>query len=371
MRIDKVYIFAAIVLMFIAAISGCVEERKENASVPMNVSMVAVRGGYPAEDSKTYQYEIELRVKNNVDSDIIFDTIGLYYMVEEKIQPLAYPNTGPEKKWTIKPGNTLNFAIDSGDRAMESIVLAKSRGLDKLVLAVIFFNDSRYVHGLYGSLIPLVENLPHESEGRGILLDLNMVTPGKEISEENMTEFYDMLPLPNNKMGKAVEPIPAKQKVEPSPEITTGPGFSEPTFAIIGFVTLDSSPMSSGLEYKIDLVIQSATDHPVTFNKIEVKYYDQSYPLPVISSIGSTTLEYSQVKKTSVKTLNLQEMQNKVENAGKKTIVMYIRLKNGEENVGGEYSASLPPLSYMETSKIPFQMTFALDNDPLYASKAR
>lgn len=393
MRISKAYIFAAVIIMVIAAISGCTEKKGQgetgdirstvvptptevqksaaSQSVAMDVTAIAVRGGYPASDSKTYQYQIDFVVKNEGGSDIVFDTVGLYFRVDDRAQPLAFLYTGPEKKWTIKPGSTATIPTDSADRITGGVKLARSRGYDSLVLEAVFFNNGRYVNGVYGTLLPLVEDLPHESGGRGVPLKFLLTVPKGSEGEAIMVQLYEALPLPDNKMGKSVEVLPTQKKVEPTPEITSGQGSSEPRFAMIGFVTLDSSPMSSGLEYKIDLVIQSAADHPVTFNKIEVKYYDQSSPVPIVSSISSTTLEYGQAVKPSIKTYNLQEMQNRVENAGKKTIVIYIQLMNNGEKVGGEYSASLPPLSYMQTLGTSHEINFALDNDPLYARKTR
>lgn len=144
-------------------------------------------------------------------------------------------------------------------------------------------------------------------------------------------------------------------------------GFSEPTFAMIGFVTYQGyTVMSNTPEYSIELVIQSATNKPVTFNKIVAKYYDQRSPNEYVKNIYPTTLAYGEAIKPTIETFNLQEMQNRVENAGKKTIVIYIQLMNNDEKVGGEYSAPLPPLSYMQTLGTNHQIDFALDNTPLY-----
>ncbi|MFZ2970640.1 MAG: hypothetical protein WA063_05820 [Minisyncoccia bacterium] len=371
MKSNRIYLCAAIFIVAITAISGCMDKAEQDATgdtKAMNVSAIAVRGGYPESNSQTYQYQIDLFVKNEGNSEIVFDTVGMYYIVGERTQPLAHLNTGPEKKWIIKPGDTENIPTDSADKVIGGVALARSRGLNNLVLGVIFYNNGRYVNGLYGTSLPLVEDLPHESEGRGILLKLDLVTPGGAISEENMTELYDALPLPNNKMGKAVESLPMRKKAESTPEIMPGPGFSEPTFAMIGFVTYQNySIMSNGPEYSIDLLIQSATNKPVTFNKIVAKYYDQGSPKTIEDNIYPVTLEYGQAVKPNIKTSYLADMQDRVERTGKKTVVIYIQLKNGEENVGGEYSASLPPLSYMEKQGTNIhQMDFALDNMPLY-----
>lgn len=168
---------------------------------------------------------------------------------------------------------------------------------------------------------------------------------------------------------------PIKEKgtpaATPRPSATSGSGideqekrfnFNEPTFIMRGTVTYEGySAMSSGPEYSIDLLIQSVTNHPVSFNKIVAKYNDQGPEKTVESNINRVTLNYGQAVEPKIETYNLRRMQDNVEAAGKKTIVIHIQLKNDGEYIGGDYEASLPPLFYMEKGDQVHRMDFALN----------
>ena len=124
---------------------------------------------------------------------------------------------------------------------------------------------------------------------------------------------------------------------------------SWPQFALVGQVTyIEFSAMSEGPEYSITLTIQNVAQNPVAFNKIVAKYDDQIRPITVETNIYPTTLNYGEAIQPTIETYDLRGMQDNVEKAGKKTIVIHVRLNNGDEDVSGDYEASLPPLSYME-----------------------
>lgn len=369
MRKKSVYMIVAVLIISAVLLSGCTDNKTTtrgqtgdavatpasvSAAIPkveslpqsdaLNITAMAVRGGYPTSDSKKYQYEIDFFVKNEGNSDIVFDTAGLYFMVDDRVQPMVFLNTGPEKKWMIKPGETERIPTDSANLVEGGVALARSRGYNNLILQVVFFNNGQYINGAYGTLLPLVEDLPHESEGRGILLSFMLKVPQGSEEEANMAKFYEALPLPNNKMGKEVVPVATQKKVQPEETRLETPA----QLYVVGSATYGISPMSDSVEYSIDVTVQNAGDKPVTFDKMKAYFDDQRIGQTVEFNAGTTTLEPGQATAYNFLTANAPRLISNVEAAGKKTVVMYVYLTNGGEHVGGEYSASLPPLDYLE-----------------------
>lgn len=346
----------ALMLIIIGAIllSGCVGQEKTNKSSsniklnteddPLYIKAMAIRGEYQDADTKKYQYEIDFSIKNNGNSEVVFDTIGLYCNVNDRTLPLVYTNDEPEKKWTIGRGEIEIIPTNSGNMIDGGVALAKSISADSINLTVVLFNNGQYLNGEYFTALPLIDDLPHESEGVARLLRFAVIYPQTQEDKDTLAQMYEALPLPNNKFGKDVVQINRQR----SPEQQKPPSNNLESLNIVGAATYDVSPMSNSLEYSIDVTVTNTGSSAIMYDQVRAYFDDQKGGKVTEFNAGTTTLKPGQSATYNFLSVNAWEMISNVEAAGKKTIVMYVYLYKDGKEVSAAYSASLPPLDYLQ-----------------------
>lgn len=139
---------------------------------------------------------------------------------------------------------------------------------------------------------------------------------------------------------------------------------------IIGRVTYNDNTMSDEREYSVDVIIYNSGNDPITFDKVEVLFYDYEEGLEVSYALGNVvTLEkYYSIEK-NFESYGAGRLNYNAEHWGKENLVMYIYLTNGNNRVSDTYAASLPPFTYLDNKYGGVGLGITFSKCPLPASK--